>query len=174
MTTTQSPADAPVRKSVTVNATIDRAFEVFTEGIDRWWPRTHHIGSGTLERTVFEPRRHGRWYGRTTDGVETDWATVREWEPPHRFVIAWQITPEWTCETDPAKASEVEVRFTAEGANRTRVDLEHRHFHRHGEGAGKVREAVDSSGGWGALLHMYAALLPSPTVAPLALVFAIN
>jgi uncharacterized protein YndB with AHSA1/START domain len=155
MTTIGTQADAPVRKSVTVNAGVDRAFRVFTEGIDGWWPRSHHIGTGPLERTVLEPRLNGRCYGRTTDGVETPWGTVIEWDPPHRFVLAWQITPDWKCETDVARASEVEVRFTAEAAGRTRVDLEHRHFHRHGAGYEKMRQSVDSPGGWGSLLQMF-------------------
>jgi uncharacterized protein YndB with AHSA1/START domain len=155
MTPIEAAAETPVRKSVTVNAGIDRAFRAFTEGIDTWWPRSHHIGTGTLERTVLEPRLNGRCYGRTTDGVETDWGTVIAWEPPHRVVLAWQITPEWKCEPDLAKASEVEVRFTPEG-NRTRVDLEHRHFHRHGAGGATIRTAVDSEGGWGSLLAQFA------------------
>ena len=174
MMTADTPATAPVRKSVTVNAGIDRAFEVFTAGIDTWWPRSHHIGTGTLERTVLEPRLHGRCYGRTADGAETQWGSVLAWEPPHRFVLAWQITPDWKCETDPAKASEVEVRFTAEGATRTRVDLEHRHFHRHGEGGGAIRQAVDSPGGWSGLLQMFVTQLPTATIAPLALIFSVN
>jgi uncharacterized protein YndB with AHSA1/START domain len=146
-------ADVPVRKSVTVKSSPERAFRVFTEGIDTWWPRSHHIGKGTLERTVLEPRLHGRCYGRTVDGVETLWGTVTAWEPPRRFVLAWQITPDWQCETDLAKASEVEVRFTAESHGSTRVDLEHRHFHRHGPGGETVRTAVDSPGGWSTLLE---------------------
>ncbi len=156
MTMTDTQAEVPVRKSVTVNASVERAFQVFTEGIDTWWPRSHHIGTGTLEQTVLEPRPRGRCYGRTTDGVETDWGTVLEWDPPHRFVLAWQITPEWKCEPDLSKASEVEVRFTAAGAGRTRVDLEHRHFHRHGAGGASIRERVDSPNGWGTLLQMFA------------------
>lgn len=156
MMTTDTHAEAPVRKSVTVKASVDQAFRVFTEGIDTWWPRSHHIGTGTLERTVLEPRLRGRCYGRTTDGVETQWGTVLEWDPPRRFVLAWQITPDWKCQPDLAQASEVEVRFTPEADGRTRVDLEHRNFHRHGAGGTSIRQAVDSSGGWGALLQMFA------------------
>lgn len=156
MTIPGTTTEAPVRKSVTVNADIERAFRVFTEGIDTWWPRSHHIGTGTLARTVLEPRLNGRCYGCTTDGVETPWGTVIEWDPPHRFVLAWQITPDWKCEPDLSRASEVDVRFTAEAAGRTRIDLEHRHFHRHGAGHEKMRQAVDSPGGWGSLLQMFA------------------
>jgi uncharacterized protein YndB with AHSA1/START domain len=154
--TTGTQAEAPVRKSVTVNAGVDRAFRVFTDGIDTWWPRGHHIGTGTLERTVLEPKVNGRCYGRTTDGVETQWGKVLEWDPPRRFVLAWMITPDWKCEPDLSRASEVEVRFTDEGNGRTRVDLEHRHFHRHGDGGANIRTAVDSPNGWGTLLQLFA------------------
>src|SRR5690606_21748034 len=36
MSKTVSPA--PVRRSVTVNVPQDKAFEVFTSGLSRWWP----------------------------------------------------------------------------------------------------------------------------------------
>jgi uncharacterized protein YndB with AHSA1/START domain len=157
---TDSATDVPVRHSITVMATPEHAFRVFTEGIDTWWPREHHIGKGTLEKTVIEPRLNGRCYGRTTDGVETLWGTVLAWEPPHRFVFAWQITPEWQCEPDLAKASEVEIRFTPEGKG-TRVDLEHRYFHRHGAGGAAMRTAVDAPNGWTGLLSLFAARIES-------------
>ena len=78
------------------------------------------------------------------------------WEPPKRLVLAWQITHEWGYEPDLAKASEVEVRFTPEPDGTTRVDLEHRHFERHGPGAESIRTAVSSEGGWGMLLALFA------------------
>jgi uncharacterized protein YndB with AHSA1/START domain len=82
---------------------------------------------------------------------------VLAWEPPVRLVLAWQITHEWGYEPDLTKASEVEIRFTPEPGGRTRVDLEHRHFERHGAGAESMRTAVGSEGGWGTLLQLYAA-----------------
>ena len=147
---------APVRKSVTVKATPQHAFRVFTEEFDTWWPRSHHIGKAPLEKAVVETRLHGRCYGRSTDGTECDWGTVTVWEPPHRFVLAWQITAAWQFEPDLAKSSEVEVRFTPEADGSTRVDLEHRHFHRHGTGADAIRTSVDSPNGWTGLLQLFA------------------
>ena len=79
------------------------------------------------------------------------------WEPPTRLVIAWQINPDWTFQPDLAKSSEVELRFTAEPGGMTRVDLEHRLLERHGTGAGTMRTAIDSEGGWGTLLDAFAA-----------------
>lgn len=147
----------PVQKSVTVRTTPELAFEVFTAQFDKWWPRSHHIGKSPMKKATIEPRAGGRCYSDQTDGTECDWGTVLVWEPPHRLVLAWQIDGRWQYEPDLAKASEVEVRFTAAGDGVTRVDLEHRHLERHGADAPTIRTAIDSPGGWGSLLDLYAA-----------------
>ena len=117
---------APVRKSITVKATVEHAFQVLTEGFDTWWPRADHIGKQPMVKAVIETHAGGRCFGREADGTEYDWGRVRTWEPPNRFVLAWQISPDWQHEPDLAKASEVEIRFTPEAGGLTRVDLEHR------------------------------------------------
>jgi uncharacterized protein YndB with AHSA1/START domain/uncharacterized damage-inducible protein DinB len=161
---------------VTVKASAEHAFKVFTDGFDTWWPRAHHIGKQPLVKAVIEPRAGGRCFGREADGTECDWGRVLTWEPPHRFVLAWQIDPRWQYEPDITKASEVEIRFTPEAGGMTRVDLEHRNFERHGEGAGLIRTGVDGPSGWGDLLQLYAktATTYHPAVAPLALIFSVN
>jgi uncharacterized protein YndB with AHSA1/START domain len=148
--------DVPsVRKSVVVEASVERAFQVFTDGFDTWWPRSHHIGASPMARAVIEGRVGGRCYGHCVDGTDCPWGTVTVWEPPRRFVFAWQITPDWKYQPDLGRASEVEVTFTADGSG-TRVDLEHRNFQRHGEGAAAMRSGVDSPNGWGTLLKTFA------------------
>ena len=149
--------DVPVRKSVTVNVSAARAFEVFTAEFDSWWPRSHHIGSAPMTKAIIEGKVGGRCYSEQTDGADCAWGTVLVWEPPRRFVLAWQIDAAWHYEPDLAKSSEVEVRFTPESDGKTRVDLEHRHFGRHGPGGTVIRTAVDSPNGWGDLLALYAA-----------------
>jgi uncharacterized protein YndB with AHSA1/START domain len=156
-TATEKASEAPVRKTITVKASVERAFRVFTEGIDTWWPRTHHIGKSPMTKGIIQGRAGGRCYNEQADGTECDWGQVLVWEPPHRLVIAWQITPAWGYEPDLAKASEVEVRFSPEPDGSTRVDLEHRHFERHGEGWDAMRTAVDSPMGWGPMLELFAA-----------------
>jgi uncharacterized protein YndB with AHSA1/START domain len=146
-----------VRKSITVKASADHAFQVFAEGFDTWWPRSHHIGKSPMKKAIIEGKVGGRCYSEQVDGTDCDWGEILVWEPPQRFVIAWQITPAWGYEPDLAKSSEVEVRFTPEPDGSTRVDLEHRYFHRHGEGGEAMRTAVDSTGGWGGLLELFAA-----------------
>jgi uncharacterized protein YndB with AHSA1/START domain len=153
--------DVPVRKSVTVKAGPGRAFEVFTAEFDSWWPRSHHIGNAPMKKAIIQAAAGGRCYSEQTDGTECDWGTVLVWEPPRRFVLAWQIDAAWHYEPDLAKSSEVEVRFTPESDGSTRVDLEHRHFDRHGPGGKIIRIAVDSPNGWGDLLALYAARVAS-------------
>jgi uncharacterized protein YndB with AHSA1/START domain len=154
-----SLSDAPVRKSITVKASAERAFEVFTAEFDSWWPRSHHIGKAALKKAVIDGRVGGRCYNQQTDGTDCEWGEITVWEPPRRFVMAWKINAQWQYEPDTSKSSEVEVRFTAESDGSTRVDLEHRHFERMVADGAAMRSGVDSPGGWGSLLDLYAAQL---------------
>jgi len=156
-TTAGDVTDVPVRKSITVRASVDRAFEVFTDRIDSWWPRSHHIGRSPMKRAIIESRVGGRCYTEQVDGTDCDWGSVLAWEPPRRFVIAWQITPTWQFQPDLAQSSEVEVQFTPVGNGSTRVDLEHRFFSRHGAGAAAMRAAIDDPNGWTGMLPLFAA-----------------
>lgn len=157
MTATQERIEVPVRKSITVNASPERAFEVFTDDFDSWWPRSHHIGNSPMKKTIIEGKKGGRCYAEQEDGTDSEWGSVLAWEPPRRFVIAWLISGNWQFEPDASKASEVEVRFTPEGAGRTRVDLEHRHFERMTSGGAEMRAGVGAAeGGWGKLLEAFA------------------
>ena len=79
-------------------------------------------------------------------------------EPPHRIVMAWQIDPDFKFDPDPARQTEVEVTFDAEGESSTRVTLEHRGFEVWGERGPAMRDSVSSEDGWAGLLGMYAAL----------------
>ncbi|HEY4117375.1 MAG TPA: SRPBCC family protein [Byssovorax sp.] len=145
-----------VHKTITVQAPIEHAFRVFTAGFDKWWPRAHHIGKAELEEAVLEQRLGGRWFERCVDGTECDWGKVLAWEPPRRVVVSWHLDGAFQYDPDPAHASEVEVRFTAEGGGVTRVELEHKHIERHGATAEAVVKGVDSGGGWASLLADFA------------------
>jgi DNA-binding transcriptional ArsR family regulator/uncharacterized protein YndB with AHSA1/START domain len=154
MSTTAVPA---VRHAITVDAPVERAFEVFTARMTSWWPvDTHHIAEKPVETIVIEERPGGRWYERAADGSECNWGTVLAWEPPTRVVFGWHLNERWQYVADPASASEVEVRFVPDGSG-TRVELEHRAFERHGAGAEEIAAAVGSEDGWNGLLERYAA-----------------
>ncbi|WP_407353795.1 SRPBCC family protein [Luteimonas sp. R10] len=149
-------AETVVRLQIVVEAPIERAFRVFTEEFGSFKPREHNLLGVPIAETVFEPRVGGHLYDRGVDGSECRWARVLAYEPPNRVVISWHISPQWRLETDPAKASEVEVRFIPEAPNRTRVELEHRNLERHGDGWERARDGVAGEGGWPLYLQRYA------------------
>jgi len=138
---TITPAD--IRKSFTVRATPEKAFAVFTEGFDRWWPRSHSIGDAPLKRATIEPKAGDRWYSLTEDGVEHEWGEV----------LAWRLNADFAY--DPSLLTEVEVRFADAGAGETRVDFEHRGLERLGAGdaANRVRSGMDA--GWATILDSF-------------------
>jgi len=148
-----SSVNHSVNKEIVVQATPERAFRVFTENFDRWWPRGHHIGKADLKAAVMEGRPNGRWYEVGVDGSQCDWGYVIAWEPPHRVVLAWQLDGQW--QYNPSLMTEVEVTFTPIGAGTTRVELEHRNLERFGEMEDAVRKAISSDEGWAGLLQLY-------------------
>ncbi len=152
--TTETKAHT-VTKSVTVGAGREHAFTVFTERFSSWWPTSHHIGAADLADAFIEPREGGRWYERGVDGSECEWGRVLAWDPPERVVLSWHLQGDWSYDPDPARASEIEVRFVAEAPDRTRVELEHRHIDRH-DRADQVMIGVDSPNGWSGILAAYA------------------
>lgn len=153
---TGKTADTSVRHSIVVEAPIARAFKVFTEDFGSFKPREHNLLRVEIAETVFEPKVGGFLYDRGVDGSVCRWARVLAYEPPNRVVLSWNISPRWQIEDDPAKASEWEVRFTAETAQRTRVEIEHRHLERHGAGWEGVRDGVGNEQGWPLYLRRYA------------------
>jgi uncharacterized protein YndB with AHSA1/START domain len=142
--------DILVRKNIVVEAPRDHVFRTFTERIDTWWPRDHHIGGKEPFTAIMEPKKGGRWFERAHDGAECDWGRVLEWEPTERVLLSWDITAEWKYQA--GFGSEVEVRFTAEGPETTRVVLEHRKLERYGDKAEAMRAMFESEGAWIATL----------------------
>jgi len=153
---------APVRKSVVVNTDVERAFALFVDRFDAIKPREHNLLAVPIDKTVFEPRVGGRIYDVGIDGSWCQWARVLVCEPPSRLVFSWDIGPTWQIETDPKRCSEVEVRFRTEAAGRTRVELEHRHLERHGDGWRSVADGVSGDAGWPLYLFRYAQLTDTP------------
>ena len=142
-----------VRHSITVDASREHAFTVFTRDFDQWWPRTHKIGSAELAEAVLEAREGGRWYERDADGSECEWGRVLVWEPPARLVLAWQISGDWAYDAD--LLTEVEVSFVSEGPDQTRVELEHRGLEAYGDRMDDVRKSIESPGGWPGILELF-------------------
>jgi uncharacterized protein YndB with AHSA1/START domain len=152
------PDATVVRRHVVVDAPIERAFAMFTERFDDVKPSEHNMLGVPIAETVFEPKVGGHIYDRGVDGSECRWARVVAFDPPDRVVFSWDISPRWQVETDPDNTSEVEIRFVAESPTRTRVELEHRHLDRHGDGWTAVRDGVAHDEGWPLYLARYTAL----------------
>ncbi len=135
-----------VRKSVTVDCTVEEAFRVFTSDASSWWPIATHSIHGDAQAIVFEEREGGEVYELAANGGKGHWATVVGWEPPSRLVLAWNILER------EAVATEVEIRFLPDGSG-TRVELEHRGWEALAEDAETKRENYDT--GWGFVLGTY-------------------
>jgi uncharacterized protein YndB with AHSA1/START domain len=138
-----------VNRSVTVNASPEKAFRVFVEDIGTWWPLSEGFAfaGDKWKDMILEGREGGRLFERSRDGQEFHIGTVRVYDPPNRVVFSWgEDTEEWEGPT------EVEVRFSPQGEV-TRVELEHRGFDRIGPSADETRNTY--AGGWVAVLGRY-------------------
>jgi uncharacterized protein YndB with AHSA1/START domain len=149
----QRIAPAAIRKTIDVKAPIDRTFAVFASRMGEWWHKEHSIARNTTQvDVVIEPRAGGRWYEKGADGSEHPWGRVIAYEPPHRLVLAWQLTREFVYDPDYETIVEVTFEETADGA---RVQFEHRDLERMGPDAAEMLEGMD--GGWGMLLDLFRA-----------------
>jgi uncharacterized protein YndB with AHSA1/START domain len=145
-----------VRRAIVVAASQERSFEVFTAQFGTWWPRDYQIGPAPMTDFIMEPKVGGRWYELDEDGTQCDTGRVLVYEPPEHIVLSWQLDAQWQYDPDPSHASEVDIRFIAEGPSRTRVELEHRGFERHGAGAEAVHGSMDAPNGWTVVLEIFA------------------
>jgi uncharacterized protein YndB with AHSA1/START domain len=151
-----SPLEA-IQRTVTVQTSLERAFDMFAAGLSTWWPKEYTWAGEGLDLICIEPRVSGRCFERGPNNFECDWGRVLVYEHPHRIVFTWQISPTRVPVPDSNGASEVEVRFSSAGADVTQVELEHRGFERHGEGADEYRAAMDSPEGWTYILDRFRA-----------------
>ncbi len=116
---------AVVRKSVRVAASVERAFSVFVEQMETWWPATHHIGKTPFRRSLWSPAQAGVGMSAMPKARPCEWGSVLKWEPPHRVTFSWHVGAGSRLsrighfDPDMAKASEVEIRFMADGPGTT-------------------------------------------------------
>ena len=154
---TEQATTEAVRNSVTVPLSEADAFGLFVDRFSEWWPLgSHYIGARPAVKVVIEPHAGGRWFERDEAGAECEWGSVLAVEPPGRLLLAWQLSPTFEYDPDPARATEIEVTFQAQGEASTRVTVEHRGFEVQGEAAGAMRDSVAGEGGWSHLLELYA------------------
>ena len=139
---------APLRLEFDVPCPPDRAFDLWTNRTDLWWPPAHTASGRKGTKIVFEPRAGGRVYEQAPDGSQTDWGHVLEWAPPARLIYRWHLF------SDPADATEVEVQFLANTGGSTRVRLEHRGWDAFADGAARRDQ---NQAGWRQALGLYTA-----------------
>ena len=140
----------PLRLSFDVACSAGHAFSVWTSGIGTWWPPDHTV-TGQAALVVLQSGVGGRIYERTPDGTEHEWGEVTVWQPPARLAYRWYLG------TDPAHATEVEIRFLPQGAAATRIEIEHQGWERLGSSAGQWRDR--NRAGWQTLLPHFAAAI---------------
>lgn len=150
----QETEDA-IQRTFTVPVPIVRAFAVFTDELEAWWPSEYTWAKDTLETIGIEPEEGGHCFERGPRGFRCDWGRVVEWHPPRQLIFLWQISPTRAPEPNPDKASTVEIGFEPADSETTRVEFEHRDFARHGEDAAEYRAAMASARGWIYILGRY-------------------
>jgi uncharacterized protein YndB with AHSA1/START domain len=137
--------------SFTVACPVEHAFAVWTSGIGAWWPPGHTVTGQAGVAVVLESGVGGRIYERTPGGAEHDWGEVTVWKPPTHLAYRWHLG------RDRTGATEVEIRFAAEGSTATRIEIEHRGWEQLGSAGGDWRER--NRAGWNSLLpHFQAAI----------------
>lgn len=157
-TTAAAVGPHDVRRVVTVPLAPDQAFEVFVGRFDDIKPREHNLLGAPIVRTSVDRHVGGTIHDVAEDGSRCDWARILAFDPPHRIVFSWDIGPTWEAETDPERASEVEVTFRSVGEGGTEVELVHRHLERHGAGWEAVHGGVADEAGWTLYLARFADL----------------
>lgn len=117
---TRSDSENVVSKTITVASDVGGAFRTWTEQIHRWWPSGHSISGDPATRVILEGREGGRFFERTSAGIEYDWGRILLWDPPHRLIFHWFLG------SGPHLPTRVEVQFIPLNPQTTRVHLEHR------------------------------------------------
>ena len=148
---TQRITAAPIRKTLRVKASRQKAFDTFV-AMGGWWLKSHSLAAAGQKDVVIEPQAGGRWYEIGNDGAEQPWGKVVAFEAPARLHLIWSLNGEWTY--DPAFETSVEVTFAEDGEH-TIVTFEHRDLDRYGDNAEETRNGMDM--GWGELLAGYEA-----------------
>jgi uncharacterized protein YndB with AHSA1/START domain len=110
-----------VRASVTVPVSQERAFDLFTRDVDRWWRRGERYGGADVVGHRFDPGVGGRFVQVLANG-EAPLGDILVWEPPRRLAFSWR-QKNWL----PDEITRVEVTFApADGG--TEVVLRHHGF----------------------------------------------
>jgi uncharacterized protein YndB with AHSA1/START domain len=138
----------PIRKSVTVPAAPQHAFELFTAHIHEWWPlTTHSVGLDQAVGVAFGAGVGAAIIETLADGTTSVWGTVTHWEPPHRVAFTWHAG------TPASQSTLVEVTFSPDPLDGTVVSLVHSGWEHRPDGA-SARDGYDA--GWEPVIERFA------------------
>ena len=133
---------APIVKTIEVPCSQAKAFTVFLDEMDSWWPLgkfSISMYQGAPAKAIrVDAKPGGKIVEISPDGTEYEWGTIKSYDPPNFVSMDFHIAPPGD---DTANArSLVEVRFTALGTNRTRVTLTQSNWEVFGEKAAMLRD----------------------------------
>mgnify|MGYP000282727570 CR=1 FL=1 len=140
----------PVRQSIRVRVPAARAFAIFTQQVDGWWPESHRrFPESTL---TLAPGEGGQLVERSASGEVHQLGEVVTWEPPGRLAFSWRLG------APPTAPTLATIRFTEEH-DTTLVEV----VHVEGPHAlpDWVRTARIFTSAWRHVLDAFAAHLPS-------------
>lgn len=144
----------PIIKTIEVPCSQARAFEVFLNEMDTWWP----LGKFTISAMRGAPAKAirvdakpgGKIIEIASDGTEYEWGTIKSYEPPGFVSMDFHIAPPGD-ETADAR-SLLEMRFTALGDKRTQVVLTQSNWEAFGKNAVHLRDGGYGQA-WGAIFE---------------------
>lgn len=134
----------PVVKTIEVACNQEKAFDIFVNQTNAWWPMDKNsvsaMGGNVAKDVRIEAREGGRIVEIGHDDTEHLWGSVSTYQPSSLFIMNWHIGL-------PAdNPSTVKVEFNEVGDSRTQVVLTHSNWESFAEKAEDMRKGYNA--GW--------------------------